>query len=157
MIITEEMVLRAIELVRPTAEALLESDEAVWGPRWAVGEVMAPGLDEPVRFQFGEESEWDSSWGPERETSIAEVARRKREASLRERTNTSSLVFGKPWALYNGEFLYPGGVYWEGISIGISGLRGWADEALGEMLAATIVMLSHLEVDRRIQNKEMRL
>lgn len=154
MIINRGLVVRAIELVRPAAEAILACDDMVWGPRWVIGVVDAPRLI-TVMFQFGEKTEWNPEWGEEKD--FGGIAEKKMDVSKRLREDTSKIVAEHPWLFERNEYLYPGGVSRSGISVAISGAKGRTDEGLANLVADTIIMLAHLETDRRKEVKEMKI
>lgn len=147
MIITEELVKKAIEMARILADGLLQTPELTWGPTWADGEISAPGLDVPVQFQFGKEVEWNPEWGEK--VDFGPVAASKRRLAERYDMTTSAIVALYPWLLENGEFLYAGGDSRAGISVGISGAKGRADEAIAETLINLVAMLARLSADDR--------
>lgn len=161
-IITKGMVLEAIALVGPSADKILSTPGTTWGPQWVEGRVMAPGLEEVIKFDFGEPSSrlgepnpfrsWKKEWGPE--IYFGEIAEMKLRATEREMDNTSLVVATNPWNLELGEFLYGGGVYRDGICVGVSGAKEKTDEAIAEMVATAIAMLALLETERRIKEGE---
>ena len=152
MIITKGLVERAIYLVTSTARAILATKGATWGPRWVHGFVNTPGLAD-VSFRFGLRINWNPRWGEELD--FVSVAKTKMQVAKRLRINTSVVVATCPWLLLPGEYLYPGGVYRNGIACGVSGAKGRVDEALAEMVVSAIIMLAQLETDRRVAAKEM--
>ncbi len=154
-ILTEELVKRAIALTAPGAEAILNTTGTTWGLRWVAGFVMGPGLAEPIWFEFGEDERWNPEWG--KPINFTEVARAKLNASRREGLPTSVIAATKPWLLRRREFLYPGGTTRDGITVAVSGAKGRTDEALAEILLSTIIMLAMLEVDRRVEKKQMEI
>lgn len=155
MIITQSMIDWAIVLVKPAAEDILRAAGMTWGPRWVDGVVSAPGLED-LKFRFGiKPSEWDPEWGAERD--FSEVAMHKLGLAKRLRMNTSVAITLYPWLLEEGDYLYPGGVYRDGIACGISGAKGRVDESLSEMLVSVIIMLAQLETDARKEHKQMQI
>ena len=154
IIITEELVKRAIALVVPSAEAILATEDAIWGPCWVKGIISVPGLDD-ISFCLGEETPWQVVWGEKRD--FSGVAKKKLQVAKRLRMTTSVVIATCPWLLLPDEYLYPGGVYRDGIACGVSGAKGRADEALAEMVISAVIMLAHLKTDRRIENKQMQI
>jgi len=155
MVITESMIGRAFEIAKPAIEAILDAPEAVWGPRWVELKVMAPGLETPGRHIFGSKTEWNPEWGEKLD--FEKVMEYKFTTARREKQNSSVTASIKPWLLYEGEYLYAGAAYRDGITASASGARGWADEAMSEILIDIIIMLAHLEVDGRVSRHEMRI
>ena len=155
-IITREMIERALLLAKPTIEWVLRQPDAIWGPTWVVGYIRAPGLRSDVPFIFGEvPNEWNLAWGKKRD--FTTVARAKLKLADRRKQDTSITVANCPWLLEEGEFLYPGGSTYLDISVGTSGAMGWADEAISNIIMCLIIMLAHLETDRRIAAHEMKI
>ena len=147
MIITEELIRQAVDLVAPSAEAILAAEGTGKGPKWVDGFVSAPELgDIPIRF--GEATEWNPAWGDQ--PNFPAIAAQKLKLAKRLGEDTSRIVAVRPWQLEPGEYLYEGGVSRFGISAAISGAMGHTDEALADILVSTIIMLAHLETDRRI-------
>jgi len=154
MIITKELVTKAVELVRPTAEAILTADGTTWGPRWIDGYVSVPGLED-IQFRFGQKTEWNLAWGEERP--FAAIAKAKLQLTKRMGDDTSIVTAICPWQLQEGEYLYPGGCSRWGISASASGAKGRADEAIATLVVYTVIMLAHLETDRRREAKQMQI
>ena len=152
-ILTSELVKRAIELVRPGIDAILNAEGTTWGPRWVCGTVKGP-QDITVHFTFGEfpESEPLSS-----KASFYNVAQTKLEATEREQLPTSVIVTTKPWLLRGGEYLYPGGTTRDGISVAVSGAKGRTDEAIAEIVLSIVIMLAYLEMEKRIKEDKMQI
>lgn len=88
-IITEEMVQEAIQLARPTAEAVLQNAKCFWGPQWVRGLVRAPGLND-IPFTFGTVVDWNPAWGENR--GFEQIAQAKLEVAHRLGGNTSHIV-----------------------------------------------------------------
>lgn len=156
MIITEELIKAAFGLVEPTVEVILLADGTTWGPRWVEGFVSAPGTDGTVPFKFGKVTEWNEKWGPKRD-SASEIATMKLQVTEDTGEDTSTIVAVAPWLLKNGQYLYPGGASRLGISVAVSGAKGWVDEAIANMVIDCIIMLARLEVDARIARHEMKI
>lgn len=154
MIITEKLVRRAIEMIAPTAEAILAAEDTTWGPRWVDGLVSVPGLED-IPFCFGQKTEWNPGWGAERD--FFSIAKAKLQLAKRLSDDTSIVTAICPWQLQTGEYLYPGGCSRWGISAAASGAKGRTDEALATLVVYTIIMFAHLETDRRRETKQMQI
>ena len=154
-IITGKMVEKALELAKPTIEIILKQPGTTWGPQWVNGYLSCPGITEDIPFTFGEETEWDHNWGAKRD--FWTVAGEKLELARRMGEDTSKIIASSPWLIEPGEFLYPGGAIYLGISAGTSGAMGWVDELISSMIIEIIIMLAHLETDRRIAAHEMKI
>jgi hypothetical protein len=152
VIITKELVDRAIYLVFPSIEAILAEEGTTWGPKWVSGIINAPGLKKSITVAIGSHDEpWKAEWG---EDKSAKIAAKKLELAERIGGSTGAVVTICPWLVEDGEYLYPGGMSKYDISVGISGAMGWVDEMIANMIIECIIMLSHLETDRRIAAKE---
>ncbi len=152
-ILTTALVGVAIELVRPSAEKILNAEGTTWGPRWVEGRVRAPGLEEIIKFDFGTTFRmWDPKWGKEKY--FGEIAEKKLYVADREGVNTSIVVATRPWKLKKGEYLYAGGATRDGISVAVSGAKGATDEAIAEMIISAIVMLAQLVTRRKLEERE---
>lgn len=152
MILTEDLVTVAIGLVEPLAREVLSLPSAIWGPAWVEGVVSVPGLPKQ-RFQYGQAGLWDPQWG--KPFDLGAGADLKCEAALRTRMDTRAIINLCPWQFKPGELLYPGGVYWLGIAVGVSGAMSSTDEGIAKLLIETIVMLSRLEVQKREKTGQM--
>lgn len=152
-IITKELVLKAIELARPSAEKILQTEECVWGPRWVSGLVRVPNLNGYVPFTFGSTEIWNKElWGePEH---FEEIALKKMQVLERTGEDTSIVVAVYPWVLEKDEYLYPGGVSRFSISGATSGAMGRADEAISSIVVDCVIMLAHLEADSRTSDED---
>lgn len=154
MIITKELINKACELTRAAVQEIINDPHANWGPKWVDGKVYAPGLDKPLKFRFGEKTVWNPNWG--HEVDFTAIAAAKFQLVEREKQNSSELALFKPWLVKDGEYLYSGGAHRDGITVCVSGLHGWADEAISEIFISIIIMLSRLKADDLVkQNKEL--
>lgn len=155
-ILTEEWVKEAIELVRPSAEKILNTVGTTWGPKWVEGRIKVSGLEEIIKFDFGTTSRtWDPKWGEEKY--FGEIAEKKLRVADREGVNTSVVVATQPWNLKEGEYLYDGGATRNGITVAVSGAKSKTDEAIAEMVISAIVMLALLETGRRVEEGRERI
>ncbi len=151
-ILTEELIEKAVNFVRHTAESILFIPGTTWGPNWVKGRIKAPGLKKIIEFHFGVHGIWRSTWG--REKDFGEIAEKKLDVLRREGVNTSVVVATKPWQLKEGEYLYAGGAVRDGICVAVSGAKSQTDEAIAEMIISTVVMLAQLETERRLKEGE---
>lgn len=155
MILTKELVRRAIRLVEPAAEEILSASDMIWGPDWVDGRVKIPGLEGIISFYFGSAMGWRETWGEEKD--FGEIAERKLRVVEREGVNTSIVVATKPWQLKKGEYLYAGGAVRDGICVAVSGAKSQVDEAIAEMVISAIIMLALLETERRLEEGEKQI
>ncbi len=142
------MVRHAVELARPSAEAMLNTIGTTSGHKFVDGYVRAPGLVKDITFTFGDVK------GDER---FFDFAMQKLEASYRTGVPTSVLVAQAPWLLLEGENLYPGGVTENDVAVGVSGAKGITDESIAWIVLKCVVMLADFEVERRIKAEEMKI
>jgi len=158
-IITPELVARAIELVRPAVQEILCDSQAVWGPRWVDGWVDAPGLEKAYRFGFqamrSRSRVWNRKWG--KKMDFVSVADKKLSVVKRLGVNTSAVAKLMPWLLQEGEYLYAGGAWRDGICVAVSGAKSAADEAIAEMVASAIVMLCLLDAEKRLKENKAQI
>jgi hypothetical protein len=157
-IISKEMILQAIEIARPAALAILRTKGAVWGPAMANGFVKAPGVEKKIPFSFHAEDNdevWNPVWGSPND--FLKIADKKLDVVMREKVNTSVIAKLMPWLLEDGEFMYVGGAYHDGIGATASGAKGWADECISEIVISNIKMLAHLEAERRTKEDLMEI
>ena len=154
MIITKDLIDQAYKLTGPLAKAVIADPAANWGPRWVRVKVGVPGLVESFFFKFGKETGWDPKWGEK--IDFKDIAIAKFRLVERERKNASEIVLLKPWLVHKGEYLYAGGAHRDGITVAVSGLHSWADEAISEIFISIIVMLARLKADNLVkQGKEL--
>ncbi|MEW5805284.1 MAG: hypothetical protein AB1721_00940 [Patescibacteria group bacterium] len=152
-VLTTALIFTAVELVKPTAIKIIKLPEAHWGPTWIKGWISTPNKEE-FSFSFGKEQKWDPSWGELVDFNL--IAKRKMELARRLKMDTK-VAAAYPWLLEPGDYLYPGGVYRQGIAVGCSGIVGHADEGLAALVADTIIMLAQLKTGQLIAADRMRI
>lgn len=153
MIITTEMAIRAIQLIRPAVEEkILNTEGTTWGPKWVEGRMKLPGVEETIKFVFGitRAIVWNPEWG--KEVSFGRIAEAKLRVVMREGVNTSVVVATRPWQLMEGEYLYAGGAVRDGICVAVSGAKSATDEAIAEMVISAIVMLALLKTEKMLKS-----
>lgn len=150
MIITNDLIKKALKMARPTAEKFLATEGMTWGPKWVEGYVRVIGIDD-IRFVFGKRTEWNTAWGPENKTNFSEKAMEKLEIAERFNCNTSFIMSIAPWLDPKEACLYPGGSSSNGISVGVSGAKGWVDEAIARIVIVCIstIALTYFETDKQ--------
>jgi hypothetical protein len=154
-IITEEMVFSAVALASPTIEKVLQTEGLTWGPKWVSISIVAPGIHTKTTAVGEKPGSWDPKWGESR--NFSNIALKKMQAADREQENTSVIVNEYPWALQDNEYLYPGGVTKEGISVGVSGACGRVDEMIASIIVDAIICLAQMETDKRKEKKQMQI
>lgn len=144
MSISEQLIARAIELVVPFFEAICAEKNAVWGPKFVKIWVGYPGLGATC-FTMGEEKPWQAQWGDEPDFVL--IAKKKLDLARSYGMDTATIrnAPSQPLRLGDGVYAWAGGITRSGISIGCSGLKQWADHAIAETVATTIIMMAKLQ------------
>jgi hypothetical protein len=129
---------RAIELARPLLEQAVRTQ--LFGESGALHVViMDPGADPGTtafedailhEASFGERERWDWDY--------AGAARAKARLAWRTGRDGSALHGLAPHLLRRGDTRLEGGVWVDGIAVGVSGAHPWFDEALGSAVAAML-------------------
>jgi hypothetical protein len=138
--ITEEMLCQAIQLVRPMAEQLLGQSWAIWGPPYVCGVIYADDPN-PVFFAYtrnGDDidvdgKDWDPAWGECLD--FFSVAEMKVEIARSEHRSSREVAQNAPHLLLEDQKPWGGALYWEHISVGVSG----AKEQVDEMIAGCVL------------------
>lgn len=148
--VTEELVERAFYWIEPAVERILKDKETTWGPHYAIVKVLAPELG-PITKLFGELEEWRDEWGDE-PVDFEYIARKKLEQALRNNEPTSVTVSQHPWAIFSGEYFYPGGVAVQGMGVAMSGALGITDEEVAWMIFHALALACRLR-QREMEDK----
>ena len=144
-IVNEALVKQALDLTERSIINLFGNlhPRTTWGPQYLVLVVRHPSLPIPVIKKYGRTDNWKEEWGAISNTEA--IAHWKAEAAQRENKPTSELTFMCPWDHNKGDFLYPGGVVSGKLSVGASGLEGFADEIAANLVLVTIQGLCKLK------------
>lgn len=151
-ILTEKLIEQAIELAKPSVESILSQGIGTWGPRCVSVVVNDPIKSEIFHFKVGVHEEWKDEWGKEKD--FYPIASKKQALSQRTGMPTSVVVSKYPYLLEEGDFLYSGG-YAEtpgGLSVGVSGALGVADEEIAKIIFTTITLLCKLKTKEMQDN-----
>jgi hypothetical protein len=145
-----EDVVEAAAIIASAAlrKALSTVGMATWGPYSAAVSVRWPGVEEPFGVWIGDGTkQWDSEWGEAEE--FEAVARWKCGKALEHGMPTSLIVLLHPHLLVKGDYFWPGGVVdaTGTIGVGVSGVKGWADEFIAYTVLHAIEMLCLLIKD----------
>lgn len=133
---------RAVEMALPAIEAALGRPE-VSGTGFLsiviVDPALAPGdctFEEAIlaEHDIGERAQWDADYNA--------FARAKARQAWRHATDTHRLLALQPHRLRVGDVAVWGGVYLDGIVVGVSGAHPWYDEAFATMVAASLRALA---------------
>ena len=134
-ILTQELVNKAVELLRPAVEKILEDKDCIWGPAWV--ELVFSGHNCVFAFtKFGNKTEWNDEWGEEK--NFYALATAKHDLSRREGMSSSQIVLLKPWLLERGDWLYSGSSCSDDLVCGVSGAKGEIDEMIADLLITTV-------------------
>jgi len=143
-ILTEELVRKAIALATPSINAILWTKGTTWGPKWVAIAFSGPWLDEPVTAIVGDVEEWKEEWGKPK--SFEAIALAKLQTAFGKGDYTGHMVACTPWRLVEGDYLYRGGVFRDGLAASASGAYGETDEGIAEIVLAMVRMLCNLRV-----------
>ncbi|MFA5229941.1 MAG: hypothetical protein WC422_00475 [Candidatus Paceibacterota bacterium] len=152
-LLDKDLINRSVEIVEPSIEALLRVPGMTWGPKH-VNICILINLGEGTdRFGFtvGQQVEWNPKWG---EDNIQSLAYEKAFISAREQNNTSSLSVNSPWLFREHEHLYSGGIYYAGISIGVSGADEIVDQHIAEMILFQIMLFARMKA-KTLKNSQV--
>ena len=147
-LITVELAREAVACVRPLFEQSVATTR--FGESGAAHVViLTPGVpetagaDSPVLYEesFGTPATWDADY--------AGFARAKARLAWRARRDSGSVQALAPHLLQGGDTLLGGGVYVDGMAVGVSGMHAWFDEALAASVAWFLRALARREVAAR--------
>lgn len=150
--ITRETARRAIELARPLIESGLRDPDIV-GSGFLYVVIMDPGLS-PGRLAFEEAILHEHSFGDRErwDADYAAFARAKAKSSWLSGMDSHRLQHVSPHLLHTGDALLPGGIWLEGIVVGVSGAFPCYDEVYAGTIACFLRGLAREaragEVDR---------
>jgi hypothetical protein len=80
------------------------------------------------------------------------IALSKAEVSYRIKADSALLSARMPWKRKSGDTNYPGGKYYKGIAVGVSGVESWFDEMIANWVISAIVALSY-EKEEKIKEE----
>lgn len=153
-IIDLKLIKDATILATPSVEAILKDPRCVWGPKFVSYVIV---YDKMCHIDcFGKNTDWNPEWGSGPEF-FMEVAQKKAELAHRTRKSTGEVVALSPWELQPGDYTYPGGVYQDGIAIGVSGVESFADELIAKILLACIVALAKLKFEKMLEEGDSKV
>lgn len=147
-IIDLKLIKDATILATPSVEAILKDPRCVWGPKFVNYLIVYDGMW--YDGCFGEKTDWSPEWGSGPDIFMG-IAQKKAELAYRTRKSTGEVVALSPWELQPGDYIYPGGVYQNGIAIGVSGVESFVDELIARILLACIVALAKLKFEKKIE------
>lgn len=106
VIITKKLILRAIDLLKPTIEQMVSSDDLCLGPGHVAISVITPHLDGAVGkdFSFG-----NNQIDPDLIERNNLIANTLCNLSHTSGSNTGQLIYKQPWMHEDIKVLYPGG------------------------------------------------
>lgn len=152
-VLTTQDVIRATQLIEPSALRLLTDPNAVWGPQYVMVSLRVNCLRDTFSFAFGTIPRvWRPEWGPEfGSKDFEKFAGLKRALAERGQGPTSRIIVEKPWFLVNGDILRPGGTWRDGISVGVSGIKSEADEMIAEWVADAVAGVARLKARQYVE------
>ncbi|MDO8551842.1 MAG: hypothetical protein Q7S03_04160 [bacterium] len=143
--ITYELVGQAIALATPSIEAILATDEALWGPRYV--EIVIKCPNGPYAYIVGNVTPWQEEWGEE--VDFGDLAWGKANLSYRTGLPNSVVINQHPSLLRAGDPLDAGGVAEPlSLAVGVSGAKEEADEGIAWLVFNIIYMLVSLKITR---------
>lgn len=91
--------------------------------------------NESVLFQhnIGDRAKWEDPFN--------ELAKSKARIAKREKKDVSYVRERKPWMLESGDTIWSGGVYFQGLVVGVSGVEEYFDEMIAKWIIHTIKAL----------------
>lgn len=130
--LTKELLDGVIETLRPAIQELIG---AFGGSQGFVCICVCSETFTGTGYQVGTVPENHDQWDHPYDL----IALEKTHMSLRERMGVGDIL-GQPWRLQAGDTVYPGGIYKEGIAVGVSGLDADHDVVLANLIGDTIIM-----------------
>jgi hypothetical protein len=138
MLLTKNIITIACNLARPMVEQILIGPLFIWGPGWVNLVCIAELSNQQQCIYstiFGEKTYWDPKWGEKKDFEV--VAVQKAKLALSAKQDTGAVIQNTPWLIGKDQYLFPGGVYAQGIAIGVSGAKSSADEMIAKIVLAT--------------------
>lgn len=139
---------RAVELLRPLLEQAVRTH--LFGESGALHVVMMdpgarPGarrFEDAILYEasFGDRERWDWDY--------ARAARAKARLAWETGRDGAAVQALAPHLLRRGDTRLEGGVWIDGIAVGVSGARGWFDEALGGAVALMLRAIAREQASR---------
>lgn len=138
--VNNEMVNLAIDIATPSIKALLNIEEPIITSKDRVVAIVVkhPDLESDVTRVVGRSETTER---------ILQIANWKSNKSASNGFSTAELTFDRPWDHKPGDFLYPGSAVSGSLSVGSSGLKGYGDEIVSNMILKIIEGLCKLKRD----------
>lgn len=120
---------RAIELVKPLITRTMQSGSV---KRKDLHIVILDPTDGLLLYEqsFGDSSRWEHPYHL--------IARSKALVAMRTKADSITVQTHMPWKYREDETPYGGGVYRDGIVVGVSGVQWYFDQMFAEMIAAAL-------------------
>jgi hypothetical protein len=148
-LVTEALAREAVACARPLFERAVQTHD--FGESNAAhAVVMRPGsrpggmsFEEAILYEesFGDVARWDADY--------AGFARAKAKVAWCAQLDSQKVRDAAPQLLATGDTLLGGGVHIDGMTIAVSGMQAWFDEALAASVAWFLRALAKREVARR--------
>lgn len=99
------------------------------------------------QYSIGKKADWEHTYD--------QIARDKATLAFKHKKDTSQIMNAEPHLLSEGDTVHAGGVYYKGITIGVSGVESEFDEAIGRMIAALIIGMVIHEYKKTRTNQDL--
>lgn len=128
-LLDESTALRAIALVEPLIRRTMQSRSV---KRKDLHIVILDPTDGLLltEYSFGDSSRWEHPYHL--------IARSKALVAMRAKADSITVQTHMPWKYREDETPYGGGVYRDGIVVGVSGVQWYFDQMFAEMIAAAL-------------------
>lgn len=128
-LLDESTASRAIELVKPLITRTMQSGSV---KRKDLHIVILDPTDGLLLYErsFGDSSRWEHPYHL--------IARSKALVAMRTKADSITVQTHMPWKYREDETPYGGGVYRDGIVVGVSGVQWYFDQMFAEMIAAAL-------------------
>lgn len=145
----QELVGNVYRLVKPAVEEWLrrslasgETERAIvcvhfaYSPTWGEG------------YKIGDlpESEWPHPFD--------DFAKEKAQMALKYQRDVAKVISESPHLIQRRDIKWRGGIYFDGIGIGVSGVQSWYDEMIARWFSAAIRAYAGVRVQTQIEDEE---
>lgn len=145
--LTEELVAEAVNLVLPAIMNMMEKGVV---KRRHLGIMVLDPADVPhqpgkaqdtiYHLNIGDKKKWEHNFDT--------IAHHKAACASENKCNTSEIKNNRPYLLKACDPPYGGGVYVDGLAVGVAGLEEYYDEMIAYMIVASIRALCKREIEK---------
>ena len=139
-ILDKDLVKKAIEIVMPAIRTCMEGK--IFKRKCLSICVLEPKKGKVLHTENIKDEEWDHDF--------EKIASSKAKVSYKGKTDTALISLRKPWSFEVGDTIYPGGVYYKGLVIGVSGVEPYFDEMIANWIIFAIKGLCSKEMGKNI-------